>query len=234
MNIVITGASKGIGFETALEFSKNAENKVFALSRNIEALKKLVAKAAELHGHNNVVIAPFDVTNFSNLDIVSLTKGIEKVDLLINNAGLLINAPFMELDLDDWRTIFEVNLFGVVNLTKALVPFLAKSSAAHIVNIGSMGGFQGSSKFSGLSAYSASKAALANLTECLAEELQPLKIAVNCLALGAVQTEMLAAAFPTYKAPLNGSEMAQFITSFGLNGHQYMNGKIIPVSLNTP
>lgn len=97
-----------------------------------------------------------------------------------------------------------------------------------------MGGFQGSAKFPGLSAYSSSKAALACLTECLAEEFKDKNIAFNCLALGAVQTEMLNEAFPGYKAPLNASDMAAYIANFSINGHQYFNGKIIPVSLSTP
>ena len=97
-----------------------------------------------------------------------------------------------------------------------------------------MGGFQGSSKFPGLSAYSASKAALANLTECLAEELKEKNICANCLALGAVQTEMLETAFPGYVAPVKSREMASFIAYFATRGHQFYNGKILPVSVSTP
>ena len=85
-----------------------------------------------------------------------------------------------------------------------------------------------------VSAYSSSKAALANLTECLAVEFKEKNIAVNCLALGATQTEMLSEAFPEYKAPLTAKEMAEFIVYFSLNGHRYFNGKIIPVALSNP
>ena len=97
-----------------------------------------------------------------------------------------------------------------------------------------MGGFQGSTKFAGLSAYSSSKSALSGLTECLAEELKDRNIAVNCLALGAVQTEMLGKAFPGYKAPLSAAKMAEFICEFALTGQLFFNGKIIPVSSTTP
>jgi NAD(P)-dependent dehydrogenase (short-subunit alcohol dehydrogenase family) len=105
---------------------------------------------------------------------------------------------------------------------------------SHIINISSMGGFQGSSKYRGLSYYSASKAAIACLSECLAEEFSESGIRVNCLALGSVQTEMLAEAFPGYKAPVDASEMAHFISDFALNGSKYFNGKIIPVAINNP
>ena len=104
----------------------------------------------------------------------------------------------------------------------------------HIINIGSMGGFQGSSKFKGLSAYSSSKAALACLSECLAAELSEFNIACNCLCLGAVNTEMLKTAFPGYQAPLNSLEMAQFIFNFSTSGNLFFNGQVIPVALNNP
>ena len=97
-----------------------------------------------------------------------------------------------------------------------------------------MGGFQGSSKFPGLSVYSASKSAVAGFSECLAEELKEKNIQVNCLALGAAQTEMLAEAFPGYEAPVSANKMAEFIGDFSLNANQWINGKVIPVSLSTP
>jgi NAD(P)-dependent dehydrogenase (short-subunit alcohol dehydrogenase family) len=75
---------------------------------------------------------------------------------------------------------------------------------------------------------------LSGLTECLAEELNGKNIFVNCLALGSVQTEMLSAAFPGYKAPLKAQEMAEFVCQFALTGHRYFNGKILPVSSTTP
>lgn len=104
----------------------------------------------------------------------------------------------------------------------------------HIVNISSMGGFQGSVKFSGLSAYSTSKAALVSFTELFAEEFKESKIKMNCLCLGAVQTEMLTQAFPGYEAPIKADEMAEYICDFAQHAQRFMNGKIIPVSLSTP
>ena len=97
-----------------------------------------------------------------------------------------------------------------------------------------MGGIQGSQKFKGLSAYSSSKGAIITLTECLAEEFKTENLIFNSLALGAVQTEMLSKAFPGYQAPLKSSDMACFIVKFFIDGGQYFNGRIIPVSLTTP
>ena len=229
-NILITGASRGIGYETVLALAKDKKNHIFALSRNESRLIELQKKV----NSKNIQILPFDLASFDADKLSQALGNLSTIDVLINNAGLLINQPFNKSSLTEWKTIFEVNLFGVVQLIQYLLPKLSQSSNAHIVNIGSMGGVQGSSKFSGLAAYSASKAAIANLTECLAEELKDQNISCNCLALGAIQTEMLAEAFPGYQAPVTSPSMASYSAWFALNGHQYHNGKIIPVAVSTP
>lgn len=232
MNIVITGASRGIGYETAKILSKN--HRVLAISRNITALKKL--KKEKKTAHSGIEIMEFDITRDKDLHTLStVTKQyFQSVDVLVNNAGLLIKKPFEKISDKDIRDIFETNFFGAIKLIRVMLPFLKRSQVPHIVNIGSMGGFQGSAKFPGLSIYSSSKAALACLSECLAEELKEDKITVNCLALGSAQTEMLSQAFPGYKAPLTAKQMAGFIAEFSVTGQRYFNGKILPVSVATP
>ena len=111
---------------------------------------------------------------------------------------------------------------------------MKNSQQKHIVNISSMGGVNGTSKFAGLSAYSSSKGALSTLTECLAEELKPENIRVNALAIGAVDTMMLREAFPGYKADVTASEMAKHIISFSTAQPLLYNGKVIQVSNSTP
>ncbi len=230
ITILVTGASRGIGYDIVLELAKNPVNRVIALSRNEARLNTLLSKTTT----NNIQILPFDLVKFDKIELATQLKNIPKIDILVNNAGVLINQPFEQLNLKDWQNIFETNFFGVVQLIQYLLPKLMAAQPAHIVNIGSMGGVQGSSKFSGLSAYSASKAAIANLTECLAEEFKEKNIKINCLALGAIQTEMLAEAFPGYEAPVTSASMAKYLAWFALNGHQFHNGKIIPVAVSTP
>jgi len=226
MNIFITGASRGIGFDTAKLLASNPDNQLFVLSRNESALKELA--------QDNVTILPVDLTKIEKEDLVPVFAQCNHLDLLINNAGYLINAPFEHLSMDDWMQCFNVNLFGPVRLIKHLLPYLKKGAKSHVLNISSMGGFQGSAKFSGLSAYSASKAALINLTEMLAQELSETSVSFNALALGAVQTEMLKEAFPGYKAPITSENMAAFVSWFGQHGHEFFNGKVLPVSVSTP
>jgi len=230
-NIIITGAGHGIGRATVLKFMSMTDYKVVAISRSADRLAPFQTP------DNRLLIVSFDLEEFQNEgnDLYNLIgQEMGHVDILINNAGLLINKPFASMSLDDARRMFEVNTLAPGRLIKLLLPLMGSERGTHIVNISSMGGFQGSEKFPGLHYYSASKGALAILTECLAEELNPMNIAVNCLALGAVQTEMMEKAFPGYKAPLSADEMAEFLADFAISGSRFFNGKILPVSVSVP
>ena len=233
MNIIVTGASRGLGFEVVKMFSKDPQNKIFALARGHSGLVKLEEQCSTLNGRRVDTLA-FDLLtgDYQNALIPAILKSMDTVDILVNNAGLMVNKPFAMMKEQDFDLVFNANVKSVFKLTKYLLPHF--SDDVHIVNIGSMGGCQGSVKFPGLSLYSASKGAVAILTECLAEELKEKNIKVNCLALGSAQTEMLAEAFPGYKAPLSAAEMAGFIAEFSLRGHRWFNGKILPVSVSTP
>ncbi|RZK59358.1 MAG: SDR family oxidoreductase [Pedobacter sp.] len=233
MNIIITGASSGIGFETALEFSLDNKNKVLCIARNADKLKKLFDIAKQINPDCTLLPVAFDLVND---DYAVLAPFIEErlgtVDILINNAGSLINKPFAETTAADLSEMLEHNVMSHFKMTQATVPFM--QSGSHIVNIGSMGGFQGSVKFPGLAAYSSSKAALHTLSECLAFELAETGIKVNCLALGSAQTEMLEAAFPGYESPVMAFEMGKYIADFARTGHKFFNGKVLPVAVTTP
>lgn len=237
MNILVTGAGRGVGFETVRYFARLQGMEIYALSRNKIRMQELVLECNSLSKTSHVHPLGVDLEQFVD-DPVCLLKSLPQepfhLDILINNAGTLINKPFMETTVDDYHRMFQVNSVAPSMLIRHLMPFMGKEKTSHVVNISSMGGFQGSSKFPGLAGYSASKAALTCLTECLSEEFKDTRVVFNCLALGAVQTEMLGEAFPGYKAPLGPHEMAEFIGYFALNGYKYMKGKVIPVSLSTP
>ena len=224
-NIIITGTSRGIGFELAQLFAKN-NFRVLALSRNASPL--------EQEQHPNITPLSIDLSKTADLEKVKtyVETHWSQVDLLINNAGMLLNKPFEDTTKEDFTKVYNVNVFGVAELIQTVLPHLKKGS--HVVNISSMGGIQGSVKFAGLSAYSSSKGALITLTELLAEEYRERGISFNVLALGAVQTEMLSEAFPDFKAPLQPSEMAAYLFDFATTGNRYYNGKVLQVSSTTP
>ena len=224
-HIIITGTSRGIGFEMVKQLSKQGHH-ILALSRNEAPVKALKLK--------NVTTFPFDLGDayaYKKVeDFISSTW--HHVDVLINNAGMLLNKPFAETNISDFEEVYKTNVFGVAELTRVVLPFMRKEG--HVVTISSMGGVQGSMKFPGLAAYSSSKGAVVTLTELLAEEYKDSGISFNVLALGAVQTEMLEEAFPGYKAPTSAVDMATYISDFALNGNKFYNGKLLQVSNSTP
>ncbi len=226
-NIIVTGTSRGIGFELVKYFSENDHN-VLALTRNREKID-LLQKT-----HSNLAVLEVDITKDEDLKVVSgfIQKQWKKVDVIVHNAGMLIHKPFFKTTIDEFIDVYRVNVFAVAELTKQMMPYLHKGS--HVVAISSMGGIQGSMKFAGLSAYSSSKGAVITLMELLAEEYKDSGIAFNTLALGAVQTEMLAQAFPDFKTPVTAAEMANYIADFSLTGNKIYNGKVLQVSNSTP
>ncbi len=234
MNIVISGASSGVGFEAVLELIGTGDHNIVALARSEDKLYKLKEIALALNPGCSLYTIQFDIVHddYEKDLLPFISERMDSIDILINNAGSLINKAFLQLTQLDFVEMLQNNLLGHIKMIQNLVPLMPPKS--HIVNIGSMGGFQGSSKFPGLSAYSASKAALHSLTESLAYEFADRQINVNCLALGSAQTEMLEKAFPDYQSPVMAFEMGKYIADFALTGHKFFNGKIIPVAHNTP
>lgn len=223
-NIIITGTSRGIGYQLALQFA-NAGHNVLAISRKTPQ---------ELIENPNITCLSVDLSSENDLDQVEnfLSQSWKNVDIIIHNAGALVQKPFSQTTQSDFEKVYKVNVFGVANLTRISLPYLQKGS--HIVSISSMGGIQGSIKFAGLSAYSSSKGAIITLSELLAEEYKEQGITFNVLALGSVNTEMLQEAFPGYEAPLSALEMANYIVDFALTGNKFYNGKVLQVSSTTP
>jgi len=232
MNIIITGAGKGIGFETALKLSADSNNTVIAISRSESHLKKLSDKS---RGAIKTIRFDFKMYKAIPSMVVPEIKRLTKhVDVLINNAGVLIKKNLEALSANEIEEAYSVNVFAHMLLIKELLPVMGGKTRTHIVNIASMGGVQGSEKFPGLSAYSSTKAALINLTECLAVELKEKNISVNCLAFGSVQTEMFGDAFPHTEAGLTVAEASKYLADFCVNGNKYFNGKVLEVSTSTP
>ncbi|SFJ50868.1 SDR family NAD(P)-dependent oxidoreductase [Olleya namhaensis] len=224
-NIIITGTSRGIGFELVHIFANQGHN-VLALSRNAQPVNNL--------HFENITSFAFDLGNPDDYKKVEtfIKEEWKQVDVLINNAGTIVNKPFAETAMADFEHVYKTNVFGVAEMTRTVLPFMPKDG--HVLSVSSMGGVQGSMKFAGLSAYSSSKGAVITLTELLAEEYKESGPSFNVLALGAVQTEMLEEAFPGYQAPNSAKQMADYMADFALTGHKFYNGKMLQVSNSTP
>lgn len=231
-NYLITGVSRGMGQALTKLLLKDPLVCVYGIARSEEALKALTSLAGSEDYPGAFVAGHFDLTDLNEAAFMDWVRPGFPLAGLVNNAGLLINESFDTMDEQQWKRIFEINLFAPVKLCRLLQGSFANE--AHVVNIGSMGGYQGSSKYAGLAAYSASKAALTGFSECLSEEWKNKGVSVNCLAMGAVQTEMLGMAFPGYEAPVNAEEAAEFLQWFLVKGSRFFNGKVLPVSLQNP
>lgn len=225
-HVIITGTSRGIGFELVKLFAK-AGHQVLAVSRNHVPVLKLQFK--------NVTAFSLDLCDsqaYKEIESFINSEWNQQVDILINNAGILLNKPFKQTTYHEFQQVYQTNVFGVSEMIRTILPYTKKDG--HVVTISSMGGVQGSVKFPGLSAYSSSKGAVITLTELLAEEYKETGPSFNVLALGAVQTEMLEEAFPGYNARTTAMDMAEYIFEFSLTGQKYYNGKLLQVSNSTP
>ena len=225
---LVIGASRGIGKALVEIIAKDPNNSVIALARSKHSLENY------FDGFSNVHSDFIDLQSDSlKEDLSNVLNSYDRIDYMINNAGKLVNKPFLELTQEDFDTCYQINAIGVMKSVQVAVPKML-AFGGHVVNISTVGAFQGSVKFPGLTAYSTSKAAVTSFTELFSEEYKKTKITMNCLCLGAVQTEMLEEAFPGYKASISAESMAKYIYDFTTTAHKYMSGKIIPVSLSTP
>lgn len=221
MKILITGTNKGIGLALAQQFLIE-RNEVYGISR-----KKTPIDNRNFHFIN------LDLTNAEEIQsrLLELPK---EIDIVIHNAATIIVKEFTDISHEEWLNLYQVNLFSIVSINQYLIKQKKTTPNAHFVHISSMGGVQGSMKFSGLSAYSTSKMAVQGLVEMLAEEYKETSLRFNTISLGAVQTEMLSQAFPDYVAPHTPEEISKFIVYFASKGGAFFNGKNIPLSVSTP
>jgi len=229
--VIVTGAGRGIGRETVLSLCRDHGASVLAVGRNEHHLRHLVAETAGMQGGLRTL--KVDLTSANGIQAIIGALGGDRVSGLVNNAGLLMKRSFGNWTMADLEEVFKVNAHLPFMLAQALLGHYAMPRA-HVLNIASMGGFQGAVKFPGLAGYSASKAALVGYTECLAEEMKEHGVQSNCLALGAVDTEMLREAFPGFQAPVTALEVGKFVARFVLEGHNLFNGKVLPMALSTP
>jgi len=226
--ILITGVSRGVGYALATKFLQSG-HKVVGTSRNISTLSKSFLPYGE---HFIPLQLSFDTPELIKLAVDKLKSQHLTIDVVVHNAGVLVKKPFTEVSYQDMLDCYQANVFGPYMLTQQVLPIL--HSHAHVVFISSMGGFQGSLKFPGLTAYSSSKAAEASLAECLQEEFKETNYAFNTICLGAVQTEMLNLAFPGYVAPLTSERLSTYLEVFCLTANHFMRGKVLPLSMSNP
>jgi len=187
---LITGCSTGFGRELARALLRHRKN-VVVTARNPDTL-------AEFASSGNALVARLDVTNPAQIaDVIRLAEArFGHIDVLVNNAGYGYLAAIEEGEEDEVRAMFETNVFGLANMTKAVLPGMRKRASGHIVNISSMGGLIG---FPGVGYYNATKFAVEGMSEALAKETAPLGIKVTLIEPGPFRTEWAGRSLKTPK-----------------------------------
>ena len=181
---MITGAARGIGYEIARQFA--AEGAVLTLfDFNQETLDNAVAslqKTTTVSGHL------VDVSNKKKVaDAVAAAEAQQPIDILINNAGIAVETPFLQIEEDEWKRIIDINLTGMFYVAQSVCSYMASRKNGTVVNMASKNGLDG--EF-GYAHYNASKGGVIMLTKTMALELAHLGIRVNAVSPGYIQTPM--------------------------------------------
>ena len=186
-SVLVTGGSRGIGRAIVELFAGEGAHVSFFYRGNAQAAQDVVARMRD--AGREVVAEAVDVTDAAACQaaVERLAERTERIDVLVNNAGVIRDNPLAALEDDDIRTVLDTNIGGVFNVTRAVVPYMVMQRAGAIVNVSSVAGEKGGR---GQTNYAASKGAVNAFTRALAVELAPRKIRVNAVAPGVIDTEM--------------------------------------------
>lgn len=182
----ITGAARGIGKATALELAREGVH-VGLIARTERTLAQVAEEARSLGVKASVAVA--DISDMEQVDMAvsKLTNELGPADILINNAGIGTYGPFLDIDPEEWKRTFEVNVFGTYYVTRAVLPQLIEKNRGDIINISSSSGLKGTE---GSTAYSGSKFAVQGMTEALMQEVRKHNIRVMTLNPSLVATDL--------------------------------------------
>jgi len=185
---IITGAGKGLGKAMSLALAAEGVN-LGLISRTTADLEQLQTELTGLYPEIKVAFATADIGSYAAVKsaIATIKATLNTVDILINNAGVLKMGGFLELPVEEWEQVFQVNVLGTYYMVHEVLPLILKQGQGDIINIASTAGLKGAAK---MSAYGASKAAVINLTESLMQEVRKSNIRVTTFNPSTIATEM--------------------------------------------
>lgn len=225
--VLVTGGGSGIGEACAAEFLRRGRP-VVIVGRSSS---RLAAAARALAAPDRVMTLAGDAGDeaFARRAFAASRSRFGPIEILVNNAALLVKKSFLDTTAAEWDAVMRTNLRGPFLFSRELL----RAKGKVIVNIGSLGGVQGTLKFPGLAAYTVSKTGLSGLTAALAVEARPLGVSVFCVAPGAVNTQMLRKAAPGLKAGAEPADIARVVADLALSDSpEILSGSIIPLDTN--
>lgn len=185
---VITGAGKGLGKAMAISLASEGVN-LGLIGRTGADLEKLAAELSASHPEITIAYATADIGSYPQVKqaVATITEKLKTVDILINNAGILKTGGILELPVEEWEQVFQVNVLGTYYMVHEILPLIIQQGKGDIINVASTAGLKGAAK---MSAYGASKAAVINLTESLMQEVRKSNIRVTTVNPSTIATEM--------------------------------------------
>ncbi len=187
---IVTGSSSGFGLLTVIELAKNNFH-VIATMRDLHKSNLLIEKSKQEKVRDSITLHALDVTSKESIDVFKeYCRQFSSIDILVNNAGLAIGGFHEDISVEDYRSQFETNFFGVIAVTQTVLPMMRAQGSGRIINMSSISGKMG---FPGLSPYAASKHALEGYSESLSLEVQPFGIDVILIEPGSYETNIWSA-----------------------------------------
>ncbi len=229
---VVTGGSRGIGRAIVDALARSGAKVIFTYAGDAQAARTLIEQCRTSQCQVRAVKADF--TRASEIEELLSEMGNERVDYLVNNAGLLRDGPLYRLSESDWQDVFQVHLHSLFYIAKKLIPVLAAREGSSMVNISSVSGLSGTA---GQVHYSAAKAGVIGFTKALAKEVGPLGIRVNAVAPGFIETDMLLGMRPERRKKLyrnvplrrlgKPEEIAEAVLFLLSDSASYMTGSVM-------
>jgi len=233
-NVLITGASRGIGAACARRYAMAGYTVIIHYNKSKSKAEALQKELSDKGLSALTLCADLADPNAAEQLVKKAQELVGGIDILINNAGVALNAMFCDTTLEDWNRLFTVNITSMAQITRASLPYMVHQKKGYIVNLSSVWGITGASCEV---AYSASKAAVIGFTKALAKELGPSGIFVNCVAPGVIDTDMNAdldeeaIAFLQDETPLGKigtpEDIAETVFFLGSEANQFTTGQVI-------